>query len=362
MSASAAAAKFRGKAWCFTINNPSPSSMKDFEPDSYEYLVYGREKAPGTGTEHLQGYVVFKDRKRMSECKKVSGTAHWEPAKGTPLQASTYCKKDGDFVEEGVLPAATGQLAGPTAAAAKWAAIKSQAIAGDIESVEGSAYVQHYRTLQAIANDHAPMAVDLSDVCGLWYVGPPGCGKSHAARHLTSAEKLYLKPMNKWWDGFNPRAHQVVLLEDLDSESQTWMGHYLKIWADKWRFAAEKKGSTVQIRPQQLVVTSNYTIEQLWSSDEAMVKALKRRFTVTNFPAASSPFSVMSSLVQAVQHASAVEPISALPSPPTPTGLPRLHRQNAQIFTRETVGEQFEWEDADQSQRMPSSQDDDTDY
>jgi len=335
--------------------------MKDFEPTQYEYLVYGREKAPGTGTEHLQGYVVFNERKRLSQVKKVSATAHWEAAKGNPQQASEYCKKDGDFVEEGVLPSVVGQAAGSAASAAKWQRIKEQAIAGDIANIDSSAFVQHYRTLQAIANDHAPMATDLADVCGYWYVGPPGCGKSHAARHLVDPEKLYIKPMNKWWDGYNPRVHEVVLLEDLDSDSQAWMGHYLKIWADKWRFAAEKKGSTVQIRPLKLVVTSNYTIEKLWSSDESLIKALKRRFTVTVFPAPSSPFSRMNTLVQAAASAAPSEDVIFVPdSPSTPTSLaregpPPLRRQNAMIFSRATGGDVFEWDDEDQSQRIPDS-------
>lgn len=340
---------FRGKAWCFTINNPSASSMKDFEPTQYEYLVYGREKAPGTGTEHFQGYVVFNDRKRLAQVKAISKTAHWEPAKGTPQQASDYCKKDGDFIEEGVLPAS--QTAAATSAASKkWASIKEQAIAGDVEGVEGSVYVQHYRTLQQIASDHCPRATDLVDVCGLWYTGPPGCGKSHAARALSV--DYYLKPMNKWWDGFNPRSHKLVLLEDLDQD-QTFMGHYLKNWADKWSFAAEKKGSTIQIRPECIVVTSNYTIEQIWHSDPSLIQALKRRFKVTHFLAKNHPFSPMSSLVAAALPATVEDQPSVPSSPPTPTVVnPPLRRQNARIFTRETVGDLFEWDDQDQSQRV----------
>jgi len=345
---------YRGKAWCFTINNPSASSMKDFEPTQYEYLVYGREKAPGTGTEHLQGYVVFNDRKRMAQVRTVSKTAYWVPAKGTAEQNRTYCTKDGDFVEEGVLPAS--QTAAATSAAKeKWASIKLAAQAGDIDSMEGSVFVQHYRNLQQIASDYAPRAVDLPDVCGLWYVGPPGCGKSHSARALT--ESYYLKPMNKWWDGFSPRKHDTVVLEDLDLE-QTFMGHYLKNWADKWSFAAEKKGSTIQIRPKRIVVTSNYTIEQIWGQDTSLVQALKRRFTVTHFPAPTSPFSRMNTLVAAALPATADEQISVPSSPTTVTGqLPRLHRQNAQVFSRTTVGDLFEWDDADQSQVVADSLD-----
>lgn len=360
MAANNAQVLFRGKSWCFTLNNPQPSSLKDLDPSTYEYLVYGREKAPGTGTEHLQGFVVFKDRKRRAQVSKLIPNAWLEPAKGTPKEASDYCKKDGDFVEEGVLP--EGQTAAATRAAKeKWAAIKKLAIAGEVDSLEGSVFVPHYRNLKQIESDYAPRAVDLDDVCGIWYVGEPGCGKSHAARSLDQG--YYLKPMNKWWDGFIAQKHQTVVLEDLDLE-QTFMGHYLKNWADKWSFAAEKKGATIQIRPKRIVVTSNYTIEQIWSSDPALVQALKRRFKVTVFPPRNSPFNPMNSPAMALAQlvTSAVQ-TSAQPSPPgTPVmvGTP-LRRQNAVVFSRETVGDLFEWDDEDQSQRVVVPEEDSSD-
>ena len=91
----------QNRSFCFTTNNytsgvPFHSSMK--------YLVFGREVGE-SGTRHLQGYVVFEKPKRFNEALKCfeDGT-HIEPTKGTALQASTYCKKDGDFEEFGNHP------------------------------------------------------------------------------------------------------------------------------------------------------------------------------------------------------------------------------------------------------------------
>jgi len=323
--------------WCFTLNNPVPSSLKDLGPEEYEYLIYGREIAPQTGTQHLQGYVAFKNRRSGQQVKKLLPTAHWEvkSKKSTPQQASDYCKKDGDFVEDGVLPSAQG-AAGNEANKAKWDAVLSNAKSGQIDLIDAKIQVAHYRTLKQIESDYAIRAPDLTDVCGLWLYGPPGCGKSHHARSLH--QDYYIKPANKWWDGFKPTQHQVVLLEDLDP-STAFLGHHLKLWADKWCFAAEKKGSTIQVRPQQVVVTSNYTIEEIWGSDANLCEAIKRRFKCVRFEPRSSLFSPLNSLVQAgALAAQPEEPIVVAP----PSGQ-RLRRQNAMIWAPGT----FDWEEAE---------------
>lgn len=50
------------------------------------------------------------------------------------------------------------------------------------------------------------------DVRGIWIYGPPGTGKTHRAR--TRYGKVYLKPQNKWWDGY--QGEETVVIDDLD--------------------------------------------------------------------------------------------------------------------------------------------------
>jgi len=56
------------------------------------------------------------------------------------------------------------------------------------------------------------------------------------------------------------------------------MGGLLKRLADKWPMQASIKGSMKYIRPRVVIVTSNYTIDQIWS-DPQTVDPLLRRFT-----------------------------------------------------------------------------------
>lgn len=93
--------------WCFTVNNPTEADGQHIEEahdkGQLEYLVIGREVG-AEGTPHLQGYLILKKQGRMSAVRKMLPRAHLEQAKGTPEQASDYCKKDCDYREWGVLP------------------------------------------------------------------------------------------------------------------------------------------------------------------------------------------------------------------------------------------------------------------
>lgn len=97
--------------WCFTLNNWTAAEEDRLKTvsTSLTYIVFGYETAPTTGIQHLQGYVIFPRIKRLSEAKALLGQRlHLEPKRGTPRQASDYCKKDGLFFEHGELPASPG--------------------------------------------------------------------------------------------------------------------------------------------------------------------------------------------------------------------------------------------------------------
>jgi len=68
------------------------------------------------------------------------------------------------------------------------------------------------------------------------------------------------------------------LLDDHDSPC---LGHLLKIWMDHYVCTGETKGGTVPLMHRDFVVTSNYSIDQLYEKDgEEMIQAIKRRCKV----------------------------------------------------------------------------------
>lgn len=98
-----------GKKWCFTLNNWNDDEQQRIisvqNDPTFIYLVFGRESGD-SGTPHLQGYVCFSHSLTRSQVKTKLGVhrAHLEVARGSPVQASAYCKKDNDFEEFGELP------------------------------------------------------------------------------------------------------------------------------------------------------------------------------------------------------------------------------------------------------------------
>lgn len=269
----------KSRHWCFTLNNPTDLEKDpDVLPEN-DYWIQGNEVGE-SGTPHLQGYICFKVRKNLSAVKKVFPRAHWEIMRGTPQEASDYCKKDGDFWFVGDLPD-FGGASGGNAKKRNYEQIVERAKKGQLDEIaaeDPSAFLQHYRSIKEIRRDYMTVPPDLDDVCGWWFVGPPATGKSTTARRENP--DFYDKPLNKWWDGY--QGQKAAIIDDVGLEQGKWMGDLLKRWSDRFSFPAEKKGDTVQIRPHKIIVTSNYKIEEIFS-DATLISALQRRFKVREF-------------------------------------------------------------------------------
>lgn len=85
---------------CFNLD-----ALGCFDANDVKYAIQGRETCPTTGRKHLQCYVWFKERYRLTELfKKYPLCRNWQVAKGSPWQNFVYCSKDGDFIEQGPRP------------------------------------------------------------------------------------------------------------------------------------------------------------------------------------------------------------------------------------------------------------------
>lgn len=267
--------------WCFTWNNYPSTYMENVEDLKTKYqakfVIIGREKAPSTGTPHLQGFVVFRTNKRGAAVKKMID-CHWEVTKSTTEAAFKYCQKDGDWTVIGEAP--VFHKDNGEREKNRWEVAKDNSKAGVLDDIDPQIFVSHYTQLFRIKQDYMAKPDDAQGVCGLWIQGPAGCGKSRKARELYP--NAYFHGCSKWSDGLQDKT-QPWIIDDFD-KNHACLGHHLKIWGDRYSFISEIKGGSIHVRPARVVVTSQYRIDDIWQDEETR-DAIKRRFEVLDmFP------------------------------------------------------------------------------
>ena len=258
----------RTRGWCYTLNNWTVLEKAELLEVPCAYHVCGIETGE-SGTPHLQGFMYFKSVKSLRQVRAMSTRAHWKGMRGTVDQAADYCIKDGNFEERGERPLNQQKKGAKGAEKIKemWDAAK----AGNFEAIP----LGLIRQAEYVHAKYAPRLADRTELNNLWIWGASGCGKSKYVR--SEHPVFYSKGMSKWWDGYN--REEVVLLDDFAPEHGKYLGYFLKIWADHYAFNAEVKGGMLNIRPDIVIVTSQYSIEDCFE-DAQTIAAITRRFKV----------------------------------------------------------------------------------
>lgn len=257
----------RSYAFVFTQNNyPDTKLVDNLE---CQYIIYGKEVGE-SGTPHLQGYVKFNSNKSVKVVRKLLPGCHIEIAK-TMDEAIEYCKKEGDFTERGKRP--LNQKQKGECNIERYKRAKTAAQEGRLDDIDPDIYIRHYSTLKKISSERQAPPAQLNALNNEWLYGPPGSGKSSKA--LKENPNAYLKGLHKWWDGYN--GQDVVIVDDLDQYHRS-LTPDIKQWAHHHPFPVEKKGGVDCIRPKKIIITSNFSIDEIWE-DSITREAMHRRFT-----------------------------------------------------------------------------------
>lgn len=273
--------RFRSRGWTLTWFNYTDGDLtfiRAINPKP-KYLIFGFEICPDTGRPHLQGYVHFAHAKTREATKTFfrCNSLHCIASRGSATDNQVYCAKEGQLLGEWGTPPLSNKEKGMKEKE-RYRLAFDACKEGRFEDVDPDIRFRYYRTTKQIFKDFQPDLPPLPDgPCGLWFTGPPGTGKSYQARLRYPGS--YIKAQNRWWDGFDSNRHSTVILDDLDEET---LGHDIKLWADEVSFNAETKGGVLLIRPTKFIVTSNYTIEELFTKYQIR-DAITRRFEVEEF-------------------------------------------------------------------------------
>lgn len=261
----------RSRGYVYTVNNYIEGEETALKAIEAKYHCYGREVGE-KGTPHLQGFIYFKTVKSLKQVSKLIPRAHIEVSKGTPSQAADYCKKDGDFWESGDVP--NNHLT----KVERNKRLRDVPLNELVESGELSMYqVRSVKNARLDLKEEKNNPSSLSHLDNHWYYGESGTGKSRKAREENPG--AYIKNPNKWWCGYLDEP--VVIIEEF-SPCHEVLANHLKVWADHYPFRGEIKGGSSMVRPEKIIVTSNYHPSEIFANNNDLEPIL-RRFKVTHF-------------------------------------------------------------------------------
>lgn len=259
----------------FTLNNYTIEDELDLLCTGLPvtYIIYGYEKAPTTGTPHLQGYCELNHRMRIATIKKLGcGFEKMKilNRKGSQKQAIDYCKKDGDWIESGdpkkLRPGRRRDL-DEVRIAASTEGMREVATWGSLQEIR---VAEKYLTYCEPKRTWKPYVE--------WVWGPTGSGKSKYA-HETMPDAYCKSDCSKWWEGYD--AHKDVILDDFRGD---WMklAELLTI-LDRYERRIEFKGGSRQFLAKHIVITSCQPPELTYTSvgHERVDQLLRRIDKVT---------------------------------------------------------------------------------
>lgn len=279
----------KSRKWCFTLHKWHANHVLRLRhPESYsgQYVIFGREVSPSTGSRHLQGFLYFKSPITRDGVKKRLGDGfnhiHLEMAKGTVDENYRYCSKDGDFEQYGDKPS--------QGLRSDLLKIRDQIKIGvpeqEIASTYFTRWVIYRRSFEAYRKlVHEPrLRLELEVFL---IVGAPGTGKTRFIWENHSASKggLWMShdPTLQWFDGYD--GQRTVVLDDFRGGADF---AFLLRLLDIYPVQVPIKGGFKSWIPERIYITSNVEADG-WYPNVDIAPLLRRIKKTARISAASNP-------------------------------------------------------------------------
>jgi hypothetical protein len=260
---------FQAKDFCFTLNNYTEDELLGLKRLENEericYLVCGCERGE-SGTPHLQGFVQFDRKISIAGIKKLFGSdrLHLEVRRGTPEQATEYCKKENDYFEFGSIRT-VGQGHRSDLTRVKTMLDEGRSLA-DVADEHFDAFIKYNRGFKLYLNIRVRPRNFQTQVIWLW--GKTRSGKSRLAfeesDRMCNGSVCYMGDVSLTW--YDPYAgERGVVLDDFDGSAP--VVKLLRL-LDRYPLRVPYKGSFVEFVARYVWITSNKSPRAMYDHDD----------------------------------------------------------------------------------------------
>lgn len=293
LTKSEASAGDKSEDWCFTLNNYKPAEVKKLEEYKCEYMIFGYEIAPTTGTKHLQGFMQFKNNKLFTTIKKDFKRIWLARREGSPIQARNYCYyadypantlPNDKLFEKGELIPRDKQ-----GTRTDLNQIASSILTGELsiksilrnDPMKYHLYGRTFEKLDDLRLEETPRTKKCEEC--FYIFGGSGLGKSYTyweRDYALNPDKYYIYPNDKegWCDNY--RGQEVFVLDEFRGEITFKL---LIELATKLGLVLRRRGrSPIPFTSRKIVITSVLPIEKIYKNLDAEDTFIQfyRRFTV----------------------------------------------------------------------------------
>lgn len=248
----------RSKYWCFTLNNPKSEEVESLKcklgiiNGPCSYIIWQYEKGD-SGTEHLQGYLEYKTRKRFNSVKRdIGDRAHIERRmdKRGNARAIQYCKKEGGWNQFEFGKPVEYEHRKLEEVARKLASGEESIM--DIAERDPHLYVKHHNGLQNLVNLKCAKRNWAMKIIVLF--GKTGTGKTRWAyeKYPNSYTGMWPTGGRWWWDGY--QGEESVILDEF--KHQIKLVDMLTL-LDRYPLKIERKGGWDHFRSKTIIITTN---------------------------------------------------------------------------------------------------------
>lgn len=216
------------------------------------------ERCPTSGVIHIQGYLQWKDDKRMSACYKMFN-AHWTLANGSAHANWKYCTEDDTHVPNTPRltvgePVSQGQRTDMVDTVRD--VMEGRATARDVMENDPMFWMRNYRALAQMELARVQPRTEKPHITWLW--GESGTGKTKWVYDRWSYGDVYAKPSGLFWDRYH--GQQCILFDDLSLDMDEGFYREFLRWTDRYPCQGGVKLTTggVEINSPYIVITCEF--------------------------------------------------------------------------------------------------------